>query len=232
MKLLLTSSGITNPSIHGALVALLAKPVADASALVITTGMYPFTGGVTYARPVPYSELGWKSLGTLELSVLPSLDRAAWQPVVAAADAILVWGGDPLFIAHWMNASGLTEALSPRTVYVGTSAGSMVASKTIGETYSHPRHAAGATISSEPIVFPEGDIARTFVLARGMGWVDFAVIPHYGAANHPDASPANARLWASKMPLPTYAIDDHTAIVVTDKAVELVSEGQWELFAR
>ncbi len=37
MKLLLTSAGVKNASIHDALVSLLGKPVADATALCIPT---------------------------------------------------------------------------------------------------------------------------------------------------------------------------------------------------
>jgi hypothetical protein len=45
MKLLLTSNGVANPSIHDALVDLLGKPIAESSALFIPTGIYPFPGG-------------------------------------------------------------------------------------------------------------------------------------------------------------------------------------------
>ena len=237
MKLLLTSNGITNQSIHRALIELLGKPIADANALFIATGMYPYPGGAGYAWQAiagkshhPFPEMGWKSFGNLELSVLPSIDQEVWRPTVAAVDAILVWGGDPLFLAHWMRASGLADVITPRTVYVGTSAGSMVASTTIGETYTNLRRASGEALSSESIVLPDGEIARTFVTARGMGWVDFALIPHYGAKDHPDASTTNARIWASKLPLRTFAIDDDTAIKVVDGNVEVISEGQWKLF--
>jgi len=237
MKLLLTSNGIANPSIHGALVDLLGKPIAEANALMIVTGMYPFVGGLGYAWKAitgksrnSLVELGWKSFGNLELSVLPSLDKDVWQPAVAEADAILVWGGDPLFLAYWMRESGLASAIGPNTVYVGTSAGSMVASTTIGETYREPRRARGDVLSSEQVVFPDGDVATTFVTGRGMGWVDFAMIPHYRANGHLDASEANASVWAGKLPVPTYALDDDSAIKVTDRGAEVVSEGQWKLF--
>ena len=40
MKLLLTSSGISNPSIEDALVGLLGKPIAESSALIIPTAIY------------------------------------------------------------------------------------------------------------------------------------------------------------------------------------------------
>ncbi|MGH8938833.1 MAG: peptidase E, partial [Actinomycetes bacterium] len=40
MRLLLTSAGVKNPSIHNALVDLLGKPTADSNALCIPTGSY------------------------------------------------------------------------------------------------------------------------------------------------------------------------------------------------
>ena len=83
MKLLLTSSGISNPSIDGALVALLGKPVAESSALIVPTAIYPFPDGAAGAwRAIcgkassPLCEVGWKSLGVLELTALPSIKAA------------------------------------------------------------------------------------------------------------------------------------------------------------
>jgi dipeptidase E len=49
MKPLLTSSGISNPSIHDALVGLLGKPVAESSALIVPTAIYPFPDGAAGA---------------------------------------------------------------------------------------------------------------------------------------------------------------------------------------
>ena len=66
MKLLLTSSGIKNTSIHNALGELLGKPIAESSALYIPTAIYPFPGGAAMAWRLirgPLCELGWKSLG-------------------------------------------------------------------------------------------------------------------------------------------------------------------------
>src|SRR5215217_4614232 len=109
MKALLTSSGIKNGSIHDALVDLLGKPVAESSALFIPTAAYPFPGGPGMAWQAisgkarsPLAGLGWGSLGVLELTALPSIEQSAWVPAVRDADALLVWGGDPLFLAHWM----------------------------------------------------------------------------------------------------------------------------------
>ena len=241
MKLLLTSSGITNDSLRRALVELLGKPIAESSALFIPTAIYPFSGGafapVNAIRGLTRNklcELGWKSLGLLELSVLPSIDREVWVPAVRAADALLVYGGDPLFLCHWLRQSGLAELLQslPELVYVGNSAGSIAASATFAETYSQPSRGRGEPLASEPIVFvtPKGEIRRTLVTGRGLGLVDFTVIPHFAHEEHPDASLANAATWAARMPGPTYAIDDETGIKVVDGAVEVVSEGQWKIF--
>src|SRR5690349_22297539 len=109
MKLLLTSAGIKNTSIHDALVEVLGKPIAEASALFIPTAIYPFPGGarmawqaISGAARSPLSGLGWKSMGVLELTALPSIDDEAWKPTVQETDALLVWGGDPLYLAHWI----------------------------------------------------------------------------------------------------------------------------------
>ena len=76
----------------------------------------------------------------------------------------------------------------------------------------------------------QGEISRILVTAQGVGLVDFALIPHLDHKDHPDASLANAEKWAARLPVPTYAIDDQTAMKVTDGTVEVVSEGHWKLF--
>ena len=134
MKFLLTSSGITNPSITDALVGLLGKPISESTALIVPTGIYPFPGGSAGAwgaiagkAPGPLTELGWKSVGVLELTALPSLRTESWVPTLRDTDALLVWGGDVLYLCHWMRESGLADLLPALTdlVYVGVSAGSI-----------------------------------------------------------------------------------------------------------
>jgi dipeptidase E len=135
MKLLLTSSGISNPSIDDALVGLLGKPIAESSALIIPTAIYPFPDGAAGAwravcgkAPSPLCEVGWKSLGVLELTALPSIQEESWVPMVRETDALLVWGGDVLYLCYWMRQSGLADLLPSlsESVYVGVSAGSIV----------------------------------------------------------------------------------------------------------
>src|SRR5947209_8028131 len=146
MKFLLTSAGIKNTSIHDALVDLLGKPIAESSALCIPTASYghPMAGPprawnfISGQEPrCPMIELGWKSLGVLELTALPSIDEELWVPMVRETDVLLVGGGDPLYLCHWMRQSGLAELLPSlrEAVYVGLSAGSMVMAPNVGEDF-------------------------------------------------------------------------------------------------
>jgi dipeptidase E len=220
MKFLLTSAGIKNRSIYEALVGLLGKPIAEANALCIPTGILPFPGGPVMAYQFirgltnnPMCELGWKSLGVLELTSLPSIKAEYWRGDVEAADALLVQGGDVVFLTRWMRESGLA-ALMPslrEMVYVGISAGSMVTAPTFGETYNDPD--------------------APFVIEEGLGLVDFALLPHMDHEDHPESTTAKVERMAAEVPVPTYGIDDETAIKVVDGVVEVVSEGHWKLFA-
>jgi dipeptidase E len=239
MKLLLTSAGISNPSIQDVLVDLLGKPIAESSALFVPTAIYPFPDGAGNAFQAisgnaksPLCELGWKSVGVLELTALPSIDKEVWTAAVQESDALLVWGGDPVYLSYWMKHSGLAELLPslPDTVYVGVSAGSIAMAAMFGEAYFDPPKCSGERLSSEDLVFvrPEGEISMTLVMAEGAGLVDFAIIPHVEYDDHLDV--ANAEKWAGRLPVPAYAIDDETAVRVVDGTVEVVSEGQWKLF--
>lgn len=219
MKFLLTSAGIKNPSLHTALIDLLGKPISEANALCIPTAVYPFPGGPVMAHRFisglassPICELGWKSLGVLELTALPSIDRASWTAAVQEADALLVYGGDVHYLCRWMRDSGLADLLPSlrETVYVGISAGSMVTAPVFGETYD--------------------DQERPFVIEQGLGLVDFALLPHLDHEQHPESSTANVERMAAEVPVPTYGIDDQTALKVVGGSVEIVSEGRWKLF--
>jgi len=220
MKLLLTSAGIKNTSIHDALVELLGKPIADSNALCIPTAGYGHPQSspdrawrfISGREPrCPMCELGWKSLGVLELTALPTIDKERWVPWVQETDVLLVNGGDALYLSHWMRQSGLADLLpSLDAVWAGLSAGSMVMAPNIGEDFGGWKPPTG------------GD--------QGLGLVDFAMFPHLDHEDLPDNTMANAEKWAAGLPVPGYALDDQTAIKVTDGAVEVVSEGHWKLF--
>jgi dipeptidase E len=152
-------------------------------------------------------------LGVLELTALPSIKKEYWVPAVEEVDALLVWGGSPLYLCYWMRQSGLADLLPSldETVWVGLSAGSMVMTPRIGEDFVIWKPSTG------------GDEA--------LGVVDFSIFPHLDHEALPENTMADAEKWAAGMQVPAYAIDDETAIRVTDDTVDVVSEGHWRVFA-
>jgi dipeptidase E len=222
MRYLLTSAGIRNASINDALTDLLGRPIADSNALCIPTATYghpQVSPGhawrfISGREPLtPMCELGWKSLGVLELTALPSIDHERWVQWVRETDVLLVNGGDPLYLCHWMRQSGLADLLPSlhETVWVGLSAGSLVMTPRIGDDFVHWKPPTG------------GD--------ETLGVVDFAIFPHLDNPALPMNTMAEAERWAAGRSVPAYAIDDETAIKVVGDTVEVISEGHWKLFA-
>jgi dipeptidase E len=220
LKLLLTSAGVTNPSIREALVDLLGKPISESSALCIPTAQYahPWVGPgekvwkfISGKSENPMVDLGWKSMGVLELTALPSIDEELWVPLVQRTDVLLAAGGDVLYLCHWMRECGLADLIPTlsETVWVGLSAGSMVMTPEVGEDF----------IQWRP---PTGDEST-------LGVVDFSICPHLAPNGQPGNSMEDAEQWAAGISGAAYAIDDQTAFKVVDGDVEIVSEGHWKL---
>lgn len=219
MKLLLTSAGISNTSIRNTLIDLLGKPIEESSALFVPSAIYGIRGGAQIIRGVisgtlgdPFCEIGWKSMGLLELTALPTIKKELWVPMLLETDALLVGGGDCQYLTYWMQQSGLADLLPEllrKTVYVGLSAGSMIMTR-FGTTY--------------------GNHALPAETARSLGLVDFAIHAHLDNEQFPQNSLANYSKLASTLPMPSYLIDDQTAIKVIDGNIEVISEGHWKLF--
>ena len=218
MKYLLTSAGIRNASIRRALLELSGKPIDQCHALCIPTAGYghPMCGPVQAWSFIsgkdahcPMSELGWKSVGVLELTALPSIDMERWTRWVRETDVLLVNGGDAVYLGYWMRKSGLADLLpSLDKLWVGLSAGSMVMTPRIGDEFAS---------------WPSAPDDRT------LGIVDFSIFPHLDNPDLPWNTMAAAREWAAGLPGPAYAVDDETAFKVVDGSVEVVSEGRWQL---
>ena len=217
MKLLLTSAGIKNPSIQSALIDLLGKPIAECNALCIPTATYVLGGPASSYRFIagtattPVCELGWKSLGVLELTALPSRGEEKWIPLVKETDVLLVNGGDGVYLSYWLRESGLADLFPSLQdkVYVGLSGGSMAMTPRIGKEF----------MNWSP---PTGD-------DETLGIVDFSIFPHLDHEAMPSNCMAEAEKWAATIPNPSYLIDDQTAIKVVGGTVEVISEGHWKL---
>jgi dipeptidase E len=210
---------VKNRSIHNALLDLLGKPIAECNALCISTASYALANGPFLAwsfitgqeSETPMTELGWKSVGVLELTALSSIEKERWVSWLRDTDVLLVNGGDTLYLAYWMRQSGLAHLLpSLPVVYVGLSAGSLVMSPNIAQRFITWKSPTG------------GD--------EMLGLVDFEMFPHLNYPTFLENTMAHAERWAADLRAPGYAMDDETAIKVVDGTIEVISEGDWKLF--
>jgi len=131
MKLLLTSSGITNPSIAKALFDLVGKKPQDTSIVFIPT-----------ASNIEAGDKGWliddlinlkkQNFKSIDIADISAVEEKVWRPRFEAADVMFFEGGETYYLMEWINRSGLISLLPEylkNKVYVGVSAGSMAASK-------------------------------------------------------------------------------------------------------
>jgi dipeptidase E len=220
MKLLLTSGGIVNNSIRNALVDMMGKSIAEATALFVPTAEQPLGPFFVGRSAENLLQQEWKAFGVLELTALPSIPQEAWLPKLRAADVLLVGGGDPLYLCYWMKQSGLADLLTGpelrETVYVGMSAGSMVLAPNIGQEFVNWRPPTAGDNNGG------GD--------KTLGLVDFAMFPHLDNPDLPKNTLAVAEEWAANLTVPGYVVDDDTALKVVGGPVEVISEGHWKLF--
>ncbi|MBA3874966.1 MAG: Type 1 glutamine amidotransferase-like domain-containing protein [Anaerolineae bacterium] len=230
-KLLLTSSGITNDSIHKALVDLLGKPINESSALFVPLAIYAYPQGIAHMWEVVkgWGDLGWKSLGLLELTALSSLPEEIWRPQLEATDAIIVGGGNKFYLSYWMEKSGLfgmlPQLLEQGKVYVGASAGSLM--MTSGLNFDQNR------LQETSVYFDDQfneEMSSSAGSARTLGLVEFGIRPHLNADYFPQAKLENVEKWALKTGKPLYALDDQSALKIVDGKVEVISNGEWKLF--
>lgn len=214
MKYLLTSGGVTNPTIKSALITMLGKPIEECHALCISTASFAFDNAFTMAMEfltgksgAPMCELGWKSLGVIELSALSMMNPHVVITQLKKADAILVNGGDPGFLAYWYHQSGFAQLIPQLdAVYVGMSAGSMVLTLDIGEEF------VGWVSPNEH--------------DKPLGIVPFSIFPHLDHPMLPENTLPAAQLWATKLTNDAYAIDDATAFEVQGNTLKIWTEGK------
>ena len=224
MKLLLTSAGIKNPTIHDALVDLLGKPTTECDALCIPTALYghPQCGpvvGVAISSAEerlgpPTVGVGWKSMGVLELTAAaePRMPSSG-SPGSGRRTCCWSTGGDATYLCHWM-----------RRVRAGRPAA--VADRHGLGRRERWEHGDDARIGDDFVQWPSAPDDRT------LGVVDFSIFPHLERLGLPGTRWRGRATGPPSIGGPAYAMDDETAIKVVDGAVEVVSEGHWKLLTQ
>jgi len=216
MKLLLTSGGLANKTIINALRDLIGKDFIDSKLVFIPTASNIEEGDKWWLINdlLKFKELGFKMIDIVDVA---AVSDKIWMPRIENAEVIVVGGGNTSYLMEQIKKSGLAASLPnllKSRVYVGISAGSMVVSPNLKEKEMQ-------RLYEEPII--EGN------LNKGLGFVDFLVVPHMNSPHFPRAAELIDEV-AKDIKISFYAVDDQTAIKVNDNKTEVVSEGKWKRF--
>ncbi len=214
MRLLLTSNGIADAQVAGALTQLLDRDIGDARIAFIPTAANLEEDGMAWLVDDLYHFRSYEPK-LLDIVELTALDTAAVTRRLNRADVIVVGGGDTYHLLTWLERHGLREglpALLRDRVYVGISAGSIVTSPHLG-------------ISSESTLW--GDLGgKGDPWLPGLGLVDFYFRPHLGSQDFPTSQEDVLERVAPEMPGRLYAADDNAALLVVDGVVTEVGSGR------
>ena len=212
MKLLLTSSGITNTSIAEVIVELVGKLAKEISVLFIPTAANTFTDdkGWLIDNLVEFQKQGYKQIDILDIA---GLSKEEWLPHFEIADLVCFGGGDEQYLAKVMSESGVAAMLPEllkKKVYMGISAGSMV----MGQFLPY---------DLIKVVYPEESFEG---LSPSLAYVDCLFIPHLNSDFFAHVRREVLEPLKSQFTHPLYACDDNSALKVVDGHIEKVGTGE------
>lgn len=212
MKLLLTSSGISKRSIAVALSQLVGKNPSETKVGFISTASNVEEGNKDWYinQFLNLWRFGFNTIDIVDFSA-PDVN---WQDRLRDVDIVFISGGNTFHLLNQARSTGFEKWLNQKKdskVVVGSSAGTILMTPTI--------EVAGLE--------PGPDVNRAGIKdLTGLGWVDFEVEPHCDQGRF-----EVVEQYAEGRDSKVYAIDDQSAIVVTDNKIEVVSEGSWKLFS-
>ena len=214
MKLLLTSSGLTNTKIAKVLFELTGKKPEKTTVVFIPTASNVEVGDKDWliSDLINLKKQNFKSIEITDISAVP---EEIWRPSLERADVLFFEGGNTYYLMRWLNKSGLTELLPELLkdkVFVGVSAGSMVAGPDLDLKLSQEIY--------------EEDMLETEELAA-LNFVDFYFLPHLNSQSFKKMRKENIEKIAQAIDKTIYALDDNSALKIVDGKIEVVGEGEW-----
>lgn len=218
MKLLLTSDGLSNQSIARALFDLVGKPAAETTIAFIPTAMNVGRGDKGWFINDLYNikKQDFKFIDIVDISALP---QDVWEPRIENVDVLFFSGGNTSHLMYWIKESGLMDML-PRLlktkIYVGVSAGSIVANPTI------------ALSSDDKKIYYEESFG--YKSEEALHLVDVYTKLHFKPMDFSEARKEQFEKIAKETSLPVYALDNQSALKIIDGNIEVITEGEYLKF--
>lgn len=214
MKLLLTSGGLTNKSISGALFDLVGKKPEDTSLVFVPTASNVEMGDKDWLID-DLKNLQKQNFKQIDIADISAVPESVWKPKFEEADVLFFEGGNTYHLMEWINKSGLVKLLPEylkTKVWVGVSAGSMVTNPDLARKIS------------QAVYEEDFDKDRDM---EGLNYADFYFLPHLNSQYFPLLTEENIRKATKDMVKKIYALDDQSALKVVDGKVDVISEGRW-----
>ena len=210
MKLLLTSSGITNESLKKTLKNLVGGKIKTA---FISTAANDVDDDKTWLIKnfQEFHELGYVDI--IDIAVLP---QKTWLKRISKVNVIAMGGGDTSYLIKKIRENGFDKELPKlleQKVYVGISAGSIILSEYIW--------------ASSEFLYD----CKKETTPKGLNYIDFNFRPHYNNKNFPQAKKEILNKISNQNPNEKiYACDDNSGIKIVDGKMEIITEGSCDLF--
>lgn len=211
MKLLLTSAGITNRSIADTFIGMVGKEAKD-----IKVAFIPTAANVEEGDKISWFFRQYEDLRRAGINWIDVVDFAAsdveWQSRLDESDVLYLSGGNTFYLLDQMRKQKFDKYLGKvldTKVYIGASASSITMTPSIDVAAISP---------GDPNLPNLTDLT-------GLGYVDFEIEPHCDSDRF-----TVVENYARERGRKIYAVDDQTAIKITDDGVELISEGDWKLY--
>jgi len=221
MKLLLTSTGITNESIKKSLRTLIGKDFSHSKIVLIPTASVAESSEHSwFVKEInQLFSIGWKEFHIVPLNGLP---KSVIVARLKTADVLYASGGSVYHLARSIEINGLTEnfeELFEEKVYVGSSAGSMI--------FSQHLNRLSADLFDET---KDLTMLGTETIASPFNYFDWYIKPHLYSAEFPERTDAWIENKAREVDFKIYAIDDQTAVQVVNEQIDFITEGKWREF--
>lgn len=208
MKLLLTSGGLCTQEIIDSLVELVGKKQADISVAVINEAFAVEKGSKRWVID-ELTKLGEIFKGNIDIVDLLALSKEEIANRLKNSDVIYVLGGHTDYLMSVHKKTGFAKILPDLLkdkVYVGSSAGSMVACQRV------------STESYWEIYGEEND----FDTEEYMNLTDFAIKPHLDSVNFPKSRREILQKVSATFDKTIYGLRDDQAILVKDDDIEFI----------
>lgn len=214
MKLLLTSSGVTNDIISKALFEMINKKPEETTLAFIPTASNVEMGDKDWLieNLLSLKELNFKEISIVDIS---AVGCDIWGPQLKGADVLFFEGGNTFHLMEWVRKSGLEKILPEflkTKVFVGASAGSMITGPDLLLNISQQLY--------------KEDLDRTENIL-GLNLVDFYILPHYNSPHFSLRTKENILNATKDIKNKIYVLDEESAVKVDGDKIEVISCGNF-----